>query len=304
METAVRAMADDPEGIPIIHPAWLRPPEGVTDGYSLEMTAKDRPALREAASHIDPETPIAITFLPHEDMDARIAAATDVRELGFEPMPHLSARRIASHEELEQTVRRTVAEAGAKRFFLVAGDPPVPAGPFADTMALLKTGLFEANGVQAIGIAGHPEDHPAMDEQRRWEVLEEKRAEITRRGMATLIVTQFGFDAAPFLCWLKELRDRGIDCPVRIGVPGPAGIKTLLRYAAHCGVSASTSVMAKYGVSIGRLLGSAGPDRLVQELERGLGPERGPVRLHFYPFGGLGKTVEWIGEYRSRHSGE
>lgn len=301
METAVRTMAVGPNGIPIIHPAWLRPPEGITDGYSLEMTAKDRPALREAAGQIAPETPIAITFLPHEDMDARIAAAAEVRALGFEPMPHLSARRIASYEELEQIVRRTVAEAGARRFFLVAGDPPVPAGPFADTMSLLATGLFEKNGVQAIGIAGHPEDHPAMDEAERWSVLEEKRAEITSRGMATLIVTQFSFDAAPFLRWLEQLRDRGIDCPVRIGVPGPAGIKTLLRYAAHCGVSASTSVMAKYGLSLGRLLGSAGPDRLVDELSEGLGPEHGPVRLHFYPFGGLARTVEWINDYREQH---
>jgi methylenetetrahydrofolate reductase (NADPH) len=294
-------MALGPDGIPIIHPAWLRPPEGITDGYSLEMTAKDRPALREAGEQIAPETPIAITFLPHEDMDARIAAAAEVRALGFEPMPHLSARRIASHEELEQIVRRTVAEAGARRFFLVAGDPPVPAGPFPDTMSLLATGLFEKNGVQAIGIAGHPEDHPAMDEARRWAVLEQKRAEITSRGMATLIVTQFSFDAAPFLRWLEQLRDRGIDCPVRIGVPGPAGIKTLLRYAAHCGVSASTSVMAKYGVSLSRLLGSAGPDRLVDELSEGLGPEHGPVRLHFYPFGGLARTVEWINGYRDEH---
>lgn len=294
-------MDDGPHKVPIIHPAWLRPPDGITDGYSLEMTAKDRPALREAAARIDPQTPIAITFLPHEDMNARIAAAAEVRALGFEPMPHLSARRIASHDELEQTVARTVAEAGAKRFFLVAGDPPVPAGPFADTMALLETGLFERSGVQAIGIAGHPEDHPAMTEAERWAVLEHKRAEITRRGMATLIVTQFGFDAKPFLAWLKELRQRGIDCPVRIGVPGPAGIKTLLRYAAHCGVSASTSVMAKYGVSLGRLLGSAGPDRLVEGLERGLGPEHGPVRLHFYPFGGLTRTVEWIAEFRTGH---
>jgi methylenetetrahydrofolate reductase (NADPH) len=294
-------MALGPDGIPIIHPAWLRPPEGITDGYSLEMTAKDRSALREAAGQIAPETPIAITFLPNEDMDARIAAGAEVRALGFEPMPHLSARRIASQDELEQIVRRTVAEAGARRFFLVAGDPPVPAGPFADTMSLLATGLFEKNGVQAIGIAGHPEDHPAMDEARRWEVLEQKRAEITSRGMATLIVTQFGFDAAPFLSWLKQLRERGIDCPVRIGVPGPAGIKTLLRYAAHCGVSASTSVMAKYGLSLSRLLGSAGPDSLVDELSEGLGPEHGPVRLHFYPFGGLARTVEWINDYRGEH---
>lgn len=283
--------------IPQIHPAWANPPARVTDGYSLEMTAKDVPALRAAANRIARETPIAITFLPNETMDARIAAAAEVRALGFEPMPHLSARRIASHDELEAIVAGTVAEAGVKRVFLVAGDPPVPAGPFEDTMALLRTGLFERNGITAVGIAGHPEGHPTMSEAQCWDTLEIKRAEITARGMATLIVTQFGFDADPFLAWLLALRARGIDAPVRIGIPGPAGIKTLLRYAAHCGVGASASVMAKYGVSITRLLGTAGPDKLVDRLAAGLTPAHGPVRLHFYPFGGLERTVDWIDDY-------
>lgn len=287
--------------IPAIHPAWSRPPNGMTDGYSIEMTAKDRPALSEAASAIAPETPIAITFLPGESMDARIAAAADVRALGFEPMPHLSARRIASHEELEETVRRTVAEADARRMFLVAGDPPVPAGPFADTMSLLQTGLFERHGIKAIGIAGHPEGHPQMDEAACWAALETKRDEITRRGMATLIVTQFGFDPDPFISWLEALRARGIDAPVRIGVPGPAGIKTLLRFAAHCGVGASTAVLGKYGISITKLLGTAGPDALVDQLAARLTPAHGPVRLHFYPFGGLARTVAWINDYEAHH---
>lgn len=286
--------------IAAIHPAWSRARAGMTDGYSLEMTAKDRQALREAAERIAPETPVAITFLPGESVDARIAAASEVRQLGFEPMPHLSARRIGSTAELEQTVRRTVAEAGARRMFLVAGDPPAPAGPFVDTLALLRTGLFEANGIVAIGIAGHPEGHPTMDASERWSVLVAKRDEIVGRGMATLIVTQFGFAAEPFVDWLEELRARGIDSPVRIGIPGPAGVKTLLRFAAHCGVGASTAVLAKYGVSITRLLGKAGPDALVEALAQRLTPAHGPVRLHFYPFGGLGQTVDWINDYEAR----
>ena len=281
-----------------LHPAWAVPaPLVMTDGYSLEITAKDIAALRAAASSIAPDTPIAITFLPGETMDARIAAAVAVRDLGFEPMPHLSARRIASLDELTAIVARTTAEAGAKRMFLVAGDPPVPAGPFPDTLSLLRTGLFERHGIKAIGIAGHPDGHPAMDTAELWQALDDKGTEIAARGMAMLIVTQFGFDAQPFLDWLVALRARGIDAPVRIGVPGPAGIKTLLRFATHCGVGASAAVMAKYGVSITKLLGTAGPDRLVDDLARGIGPSHGAVRLHFYPFGGLSRTVEWIGDY-------
>lgn len=288
-----------------LHPAWAQAaPSVMTDGYSLEMTAKDIDALGVAAPAILPDTPIAITFLPGETMDARIAAAIRVCALGFEPMPHLSARRITSHDELAAIVERSTAEAGVRRVFLVAGDPPVPVGPFADTMSLLRTGLFERHGIKAVGIAGHPDGHPAMQAPELWAALAEKNREVTDRGMAPLVVTQFGFDADPLLAWLGELRARGITAPVRIGVPGPAGIKTLLRFAAHCGVGATASVMSKYGVSLTKLLGTAGPDRLVDALGKGITRGHGAVRLHFYPFGGLQRTVEWIGDYAARHTSQ
>lgn len=288
---------------PLIHPNWERAPDGITDGFSLEITAKDVAALREAAPLIPVDTPIAITFLPGEEQNARVAAAVAVRELGFEPMPHFSARRIVSHDEFESYLRAVVAEAGVRRCFIVAGDPPEPQGPFFDTSALIATGVFETLGIKAIGVGGHPEGHPVMSEAQCWSMLETKIAEIERRGMAPLVVTQFGFDPDAFLNWLKAARARGIDTPIRIGVPGPAGIKTLLRFAARCGVGASASVMAKYGLSITNLLGSAGPDKLVDAFAARLGDEHGRVRLHFYPFGGVGKTVEWIVDYRQRNAG-
>ncbi len=140
-----------------------------------------------------------------------------------------------------------------------------------------------------------------MSVEECWEVLASKCREIESRGMAPLIVTQFGFDPDAFLSWLKELRLRGIDAPVRIGVAGPAGIATLIRFAARCGVAASSAVMSKYGVSLSKLIGSAGPEKLVDTLAENLSPDHGPMRLHFYPFGGLEKTVTWINDYADSH---
>lgn len=285
---------------PIVHPNWLKPHIRITEGYSLEVTAKDIPALEAAAAQIWRECPIAVPFLPGETNEARIAATKAVRARGFEPMPHLSARRIESFDEFHAYLDAVVREAGVKRCFIVAGDPPTPEGPFADTSSLLATGAFEAAGIKVIGIGGHPDGHPVMSRDECWQVLEAKCKDIERRGMAALIVTQFGFNADGVLGWLKELRARGLDQAVRIGVPGPAGIKTLIRYAAFCGVNASASVLAKYGISLGRLMGNAGPDKYVDRLATGLSPEHGPVRLHFYPFGGIAKTVEWIAKHDAK----
>jgi len=287
---------------PVVHPNWLIDHPRITDGYSLEVTAKDIPALEAAAPNIWQEAPIAVPFLPGETNASRIAAAKAVRERGFEPMPHLSARRIESFEEFESYLKAVVEEAGVQRCFVVAGDPPEPAGPFADSGSLIATGAFEAAGIKVIGIGGHPDGHPVMTDAQCWEVLHAKTADIEARGMAALIVTQFSFDADRVLTWLKDMRSRGLDHAVRVGVPGPAGIKTLMRYAAFCGVGASASVLKKYGISITSLLGSAGPEKFVDKLREGLGREHGAVRLHFYPFGGIAKTVDWIADYERRHS--
>lgn len=281
----------------LIHPNWALTPERVTDGFSLEMTARDIESLRAAAALIPAETPVAVTYLPGEEPSARVAATKAVRDLGFEPMPHFSARRIPSQDDFEAYLKAVVREAGVTRCFIVAGDPPEPQGPFFDTLALIATGAFERAGIKAIGVGGHPEGHPNMSADQCWQVLDAKVAEVERRGMAPLIVTQFSFDPDAVLAWLKALRARGVDAPVRVGIPGPAGIKTLLRFAARCGVGASASVMKKYGVSITNLIGSAGPDKLVDTFAAKLGEEHGRVRLHFYPFGGMLRTAEWIAAY-------
>jgi methylenetetrahydrofolate reductase (NADPH) len=56
--------------------------------------------------------------------------------------------------------------------------------------------------------------------------------------------------------------------------------------------------MARYGVSITKLLTTAGPDALVSELAAGIDPARhGKVLLHFYPFGGLARTAQWVRDF-------
>src|SRR3546814_11213087 len=100
---------------PLIHPNGARPPIGITEGYSLEITAKDVEALREAAPQIPDETPVAITFLPGEDAGARVAAAVAVRAPGLEPMPHFSARRLVSHADVESTLASVARAARGRR---------------------------------------------------------------------------------------------------------------------------------------------------------------------------------------------
>lgn len=265
---------------------------------SLEVSAKALPALHAEAARIAPGTTISIPCLPSEDDTARLAAVRAVRELGFEPMPHLSARRIVSRAALEHFIDRAVIDAGVERCLLIAGDLSTPAGPFADSASIIESGVLDRAGIKVVAVGGHPQGHPVMTSADRWRVLERKCQRIEARGMAPLVITQFAFDADIVLTWLNELRARGITHPVLVGVPGPASIARLVRYAAMCGVSASTSMLSRYGISIGRLLGRAGPDVFVDRLLDGLTEAHGQVSPHLFPFGGIAQSMEWVEDYR------
>ena len=271
----------------------------IIDNYSIEMTAKDMESLREARNAIPKKTAISVTFLPGEDMAARIAAATLVKSFGFTPVPHISARRLQSHEDLTTFLSRLQLEVGVERAFVVAGDPPKALGPFEDALAVIRTGGLAKIGVRKVGISGYPEGHPDIPDEKLWDALRTKHLTLTELGHGVEIMTQFAFDSAPVLRWLERVRqDAKIAATVRVGLPGPASVKTLLRFAARCGVGATASVMAKYGVSITQLLNTAGPAALIDEFLEHLNPRiHGDVRFHFYPFGGLKKTVDWIQDY-------
>jgi methylenetetrahydrofolate reductase (NADPH) len=269
----------------------------ITDNFSLEVTVRDIEILTDVAPRLRQGTVIAIPFLARENGRSRSAAARRVRELGFEPMLHLSARRLASSAELEDFLAQAIAEAAIDRCLVVAGDASDPAGPFADSAAVIGTGIFERAGIRTVGVSAHPEGHPVMNEAQCWSVLERKCSDISRRGMTPLIVTQFAFDADRILDWLASLRARGLAHPVRIGVPGPASGATLTRFAFRCGVGTSASLLAKQGRSLSKLLETSGPNRFVDRLVGGMGKAHGAVRLHFYPFGGIARTVGWIEHY-------
>jgi methylenetetrahydrofolate reductase (NADPH) len=266
--------------------------------YSIEMTAKDGEALTAAKTLIPQGTSVSVTFLAGETAPARVAAAKQARSYGFKPRPHISARRIASAQELEAFLADLASQAQIDRAFVVAGDLATPAGPYFDALAVIKSGLLARYGVRNVGIAGYPEGHPDFPADKLWQALRDKHQVLADLGHSYDIITQFGFEAKPVLEWLAQLREMGITAPVRIGVAGPASVKTLLRFAARCGVGASASVMAKYGVSITKLLNTAGPDALITELAGSLDPGRhGDVFLHFYPFGGLAKTAQWVSDF-------
>ncbi|MEU3984321.1 methylenetetrahydrofolate reductase [Streptomyces sp. NPDC026672] len=269
------------------------------EDFSLEMTGKDVPGLEEAGAGIPLGTRINITYLATEDLDTRLAAARAVKRLGFVPVPHVSARRLASRADLERFLEALAADGTGENVFVVGGDPVRPEGPYEDALAVLRTGLLQHHGVRHVGISGYPEGHPAITDDALWSALTGKHDVLGAERLAGDVITQFGFDAAAVLDWVAAVRARGVTLPVRVGVPGPAGVRRLMAYATRFGVGTSASLARKYGFSLTHLMGTAGPDRFLRDLAQGYDPARhGDLKVHFYTFGGLRTTAEWITRFR------
>jgi methylenetetrahydrofolate reductase (NADPH) len=271
----------------------------VLDDFSMEMTGKDVEKVENAAGVIPPGTRINVTFLENEDLAMRVNAAAAVKRLGFTPVPHISARRLKSQDMLEEFLTALRAIDATEHVFSVGGDPAVPMGPYEDSLAVIESGVLQQYGVRDISVGGYPDGHPDIATDVLWSALEKKAAALSRLEIPGTVITQVDFDVDRVLSWVAEVREHGVEIPVRVGVPGPASVKLLLGFASRLGLSTSTTIAKKYGLSVTNLLGKAGPENFIRDLQAGLEPgQHGVVKLHFYTFGGFKTTAEWIANHR------
>ena len=270
----------------------------VLDDFSMEMTGKDVAKVENAAGVIPPGTRINVTFLENEDLAMRVAAAAAVKRLGFTPVPHISSRRIKSQEMLEEFLAALRDVGATDNVLVIGGDPIVPLGPYKESLAVIESGLLQQYGVKHISMGGHPSGDPNIPADALLPALERKSAALAKLDIPGTIITQVDFDVDRVLSWIAEVREHGVDLPIRVGVPGPASVKLLLGFASRLGLSTSTTIAKKYGLSVTNLLGKAGPENFIRDLQAGLDPAKhGVVKLHFYTFGGFKTTAEWIADH-------
>ncbi|MDD9206789.1 methylenetetrahydrofolate reductase [Georgenia sp. 10Sc9-8] len=268
------------------------------NGFSLEMTGRDVDEVSSAQPFVPADTRVNITYLASEDPSTRLTAARAVLDAGLVPVPHVSARRMRSRDELD-TVLGAFRETGAaENVFVLGGDPPTPDGPYASALEVIRTGVLAEHGVRHVSISGYPDGHPDISRDVLWGALRDKAAALTDQGLDGTVITQFGFDEEPVLAWIEQVRDLGIHLPVRVGIPGPAGAKRLLAFAHRFGVTSSAAIVKKYGFSVTNLMGTAGPDNLIDALADHYDPVRhGDVLLHIYTFGGMTATARWTRDF-------
>jgi methylenetetrahydrofolate reductase (NADPH) len=263
---------------------------------TLEVYSKNAP--EQLGASLAPGADIYVSYLPGDDMHKRVEIAKALRDGGYNPVLHVPARQMLSRDYLEEYIAAAAAAARIDRVLLIAGDSTRPRGPFATSLDVIKSGVLEKHGVRQVDLAGHPEGNVGLSSDELMRALIDKRDAARAAGMSAGVVTQFCFDPHPIIDWLTIVHAAKLDCPIRVGLAGPANPATLMKFALRCGVGNSVSALQKHVGTIGRLLRDTGPDGVVRGLAETLDGEIGKnvENFHFFPFGGLKKTTGWIAD--------
>jgi methylenetetrahydrofolate reductase (NADPH) len=265
---------------------------------SVEVAPRQILAATPLGSLLPAGTRVYVPFLPRAEWAATVDACRALVAQGFVAVSHLPARAVASHAQLDEHLA-SLREAGVEAVLLIAGDRATPSGPFRDTLEILDSGMLESNGIKRFGVAGHPEGHPVASAAALDRALKLKLEYARMTASSMWIVSQFAFDSGRVIAWLERLRSKGFQLPVHVGVPGPSSLKTLVAYAAYCGVEASARVLVRRP-GAARLLARWTPDGLVQDLAhyRLTHPESLLHGVHLFSFGGIEQSAQWLRDLR------
>lgn len=236
---------------------------------------------------------VTITASPTLELEATIEWAERAAERGFEVVPHISARYVEDDERLTEIVERLKA-VGISDVFVPGGDREEPIGEFDSALELLEALDRLGYEFEEVGITGYPEGHDFLSA----ETLRESMA--TKAPYATYISTQLCYDPEAIAEWIRDVRARGVDLPVEVGIPGVMNYGKLLKISRKVGVGDSIKFLRKTSGIVGfikQFVGSRGkyePTELVEGLAPyAADPEYGIRGIHIYTFNQVPDTENW-----------
>ena len=265
--------------------------ETLLSGARFELMPFD--SFVDEIRHLPDGATIAVTCSPQLGIDTTVQRSEQAAEWGYDVVPHVAARYVEDRDHLEEIARR-LTEAGITDIFVPGGDREEPAGEFTSAYELLSA-LDEMDyEFDEVGITGYPEGHDFLSEETLAESMDRKAP------YATYIVTQLCYDPETVVEWIDELRARGVDLPVEVGIPGVMNYPKLIKISRKVGVGDSLKFLQKTTGLVDFLrqaISSRGkyePDDLIDGLAPYVGDDHYDIRgIHIYTFNQTPDTEAW-----------
>jgi methylenetetrahydrofolate reductase (NADPH) len=162
------------------------------------------------------------------------------RETSLTAMAHLTC---AAHtrDELTEIVTR-YGDAGIQNILALRGDPPkdldLPPGELAHATDLIE--LVRGAGDFSVGVAVHPEGHPASTDR-----VTDRRRQAEKLAGADFGISQFFFEPDVWFEFLGDLRGHGVTTRVIPGIMPVLNVKSVKRMAEMSGADFPRSLESK-----------------------------------------------------------
>lgn len=248
---------------------------------------------------LEPNSYIAITCSPTKGVDETLAIAERLAARDFKVVPHVAARMVRNKAHLREIIKR-LDDLPIISLFVPGGDADKPVGDYHRALDLLRDIADIGHSFTEIGIAAHPEGHPIASDEALIEQL------LKKQEIANYIVTQMCFDANKILSWLRDIRSRGVELPVWLGIPGAAERSALLKTSLRIGVGDSVRYLKRQARNTARLMATKEyrPDDLLFELAPAIAdPELNIAGHHIYCFNLVERAENWRHSFVEELSG-
>jgi methylenetetrahydrofolate reductase (NADPH) len=163
-----------------------------------------------------------------------------LRSTDMTPMAHLCC---AGHTEDElRAILGRYRDEGVDNILALRGDPPaelkLPPGDLAHAVDLVQ--LARDIGSFSIGVAAHPEGHPASSD-----LATDRRHLAAKLAVADFAITQFFFRRDDYLRLVDDLRALGVDHPVVPGIMPVTNYSQVARFAVLSGAEFPADLAAR-----------------------------------------------------------
>lgn len=260
--------------------------ETVREAY-MEIFPTDTVEARLDA--LEPGSYVAVTCSPAKGVEVTLDMSARLADRGFKVVPHIAARMVRNKAHLGEIMAR-LNDSPIVSIFVPGGDAPKPAGEYSKALELLRDIADFDHRFTEIGIAGHPEGHPAV---RNDVLIDEMRQ---KQQYSDYIVTQMCFNAEILGNWVRDVRGEGIMLPVWLGLPGVSNRASLVATSLRIGVGNSLRYLRNNSRIATQLLRFKNyrPDDLLIELAPYLAdPELNIQGHHIYCFNHVEKAEQW-----------
>jgi methylenetetrahydrofolate reductase (NADPH) len=248
----------------------------------------------QVREHLATDIKVTVTASPRKGLEATLDLSERLARVGYPVVPHLSARLVRDRSHLEEVLVR-LKEAGITELFVPAGDATEP-GEFQSAADLLAAMGKARTHFERIGITGYPESHHLISDE------ETVRAMFEKAEMATDIISQLCFEPATIAWWIGEVRGRGTQLPIWIGMPGCVDYAKLVRITMKIGMGESTRFLRHNRNVLARVITRQfKPDGLLRDLTPVVtDPASNVPGFHLYTFNEVGRTERWRRRMMSR----